>query len=95
MEIKFKGKVNQVFNLDNTLAYEYIKVPTLTRSHVNMAQARKHPKYHGLANSDLFPNILKRISKEKFNQGIIKLNNIPDGVKVDTSKFLAVVSFVA
>lgn len=52
---------------------------------------RTHPRYGGLANSDLFPGVLARIRKERLGDKI-RLDAIPEGVGVDTSKFLAVVT---
>ena len=92
--IQFKAKVQQIYNTDNTLAYEYIQVPALDRKHCDMAAFRTHPKYGSYANSDLFVGMLKRIRHDLFGEhGILKLNDIPNTVRVDTSKFLAVVSF--
>lgn len=92
--IQFKAKVQQIYNTDNTLAYEYIQVPVLDRKHCDMAAFRRHPKYGSYANSDLFVGMLKRIRRDVFGEcGILKLTAVPDTVHVDTSGFLAVVSF--
>ena len=93
MEIRFKAKPEKIHFVDGTFYREQIKVPELKRSHVNMNQARSHKKYGSYANSDLFPAMLARIKREKFPKGFIDLANVPEGVKVDTSKFLAVVSW--
>lgn len=89
--IQFKGKVETMYNVDGTVAYQYIHVPEFDLKHCDMNAFRRHPKYGGLANSDLFKSVLKRIRQDKF-QGQLKLSSIPDGVSVDTSKFLAVVT---
>jgi hypothetical protein len=93
-KITFKAKVQKVYNMDDTLAYSYVKIPKLNQRHCDMNAFRQHPKYGGYANSTLFPSILGRIVKELFTHSyslgyIIKLDEIPEGVKVDTSKFLA------
>ena len=94
--ITFKAKPQSVFNMDDTLAYQFIKVPTLARSHCDMAAFRKHPKFGGFANSDLFPNVLRRIASTVAPSGIIRLDRgLPAGVTVDASGFLATVTIEA
>ena len=94
--ISFQGKPIQVYNVEGTPAYRYIAVPALARRHCDMAAFRQHPKYHGLANSDLFPNVLARIRRDTFGgKDIVRLGNIPAGVDVDTAGFLATVSWEA
>lgn len=90
--IQFRAKPEQVFHMDGALAYERIRVPVLTRSHCDMAAFRGHAKWGGFANSGLFPTILTRIRKQVFGGDYIRLDSLPDGVAVDTSGFLAVVS---
>ena len=89
--ISFKAKVRDVFNPDETLAYQIVAVPTLTRSHCDMAAFRRHPKFGSYANSDLFPNLLAKLRSERLGDHI-RLDRIPGGVAVDTSGFLAVVT---
>jgi hypothetical protein len=92
-KISFRAKLQQMFNMDDTLAYEYISVPVLKRSHCDMHAFRTHSKYGSYANSDLFLGMLARVRKDRFNNGILKLSEVPDGVTVDTSGFLALVEF--
>lgn len=85
--ISFKGKPIRVFNHDDTLAYIYVKVPTLTRSHCNMQSFRSHPKYGAYANSDLFPGMLNRIRDAQFpdtvnGKRVLRLDNIPENITV-------------
>jgi hypothetical protein len=91
--ISFKGKIRQVYNVDDSLAWEYIAIPKLERKHCDMNAMRKHPKLGGIANSDLFPNALARIQRDLFKGSELRLDRLPEGVSVDTSGFLAVVSF--
>lgn len=91
--IQFKGKVQTMYNIHDIVAYEYIQVPVLDRKHCDMNAFRTHPKYGSYANSDLFPGMLSRIRKDKFGGTVLKLNAVPEGVHVDTSGFLAVVTF--
>ena len=88
--ITFKAKVKRLYNADDSVAYEYVTVPELTRRHCDMAAFRIHSKYGALANSDLFAGVLKRIRSDIIAGGLgIRLDNIPANVKVDTSGFLA------
>ncbi|QIG74367.1 hypothetical protein EVC08_055 [Rhizobium phage RHph_N65] len=89
--IEFKAKPEQVFNMDDTLAFVRVKVPTLERKHCDMPAFRKHAKFGGLANSDLFKNVLSKIRRDRLGE-YIRLDRIPEGVSVDTSGYLAVVS---
>lgn len=91
--IQFKGKVREMRCADNSLAYRYVAIPELGRQHCDMAAFRSHPKYRDYANSDLFHGILARIKAKVFGpSNRLKLNAIPDGVDVDESGFLAVVT---
>jgi len=89
--IKFKAKPFTVYNIDGEVAYVAIPVPRLNSKHCDMPAFRKHPKYGALANSDLFPGVLNHIRKERLGDAI-RLDRIPEGVTVDTSGFLAVVT---
>lgn len=91
--ITFKGKPITVYNADNTVAYRTIKIPVFARNHCDMAAFRKHPKYGGIANSDLFPNALARIRRDVFgNREDLRLDRMPEGVSVDLSGFLTVIT---
>jgi hypothetical protein len=95
-QIKFKAKVQDVYNMDDTLAYRYVQIPTLGRQHCDMSAFRQHKKYGGFANSDIFPAMLARIRKEIGGpNGTLKLDALPDGVSVDLSGFLALVTYDA
>lgn len=91
-QIKFKAKIETLYREDDTISCDRIKVPSLNRQHCDMHAFRKHPEYGGYANSDLFPAMLSRIRTKIFGGDFIELHKIPDGVSVDTSKFLAVVT---
>lgn len=90
--ITFKTKGHKVENSDGTLAYLMFNVPKLTRSHCDMNAFRKHPRFGGIANSDLFPNALSRIVRDVAPAGFIRSDRVPAGVTVDTSGFLASVT---
>ena len=89
--ITFKAKARDVHYADGAFAYRVIAVPRLTRSHCDMAAFRQHPKFGGLANSDLFPNVLSRIKLDRLGERI-RFDKIPEGVTVDASGFLTIVT---
>lgn len=91
-KIQFRAKVETIYNMDETVAYRRVKVPTLTRSHCDMNAFRSHKKYGSYANSDLFPGMLKRIKADRTGD-YIRLDRVPEGVTVDTSGYLAYVAF--
>lgn len=89
-KITFKGKIQQVWNMDDTPAYRVIDVPKFERKHCDMNAFRSHPKYGGWANSDMFPNMLARIRKDLLgNRQSLRLDQLPENVSVDESGFLA------
>lgn len=92
-QIQFKGKIQTVYNMDDSVAYKYIQIPQVDRKHCDMNAFRSHAKYGAYANSDLFKGMLRRIRQETFGKDILRLDAIPPGVNVDTSGFLAVVTF--
>lgn len=88
--IEFKTKVHEIKYADGTTR-SLVKVPTLKRSHCNMEEFRKHPRHGRIANSDLFPNVLAWVRKNKLGE-CFYLDCVPEGVTVDTSGYLALVS---
>ena len=92
-KIQFNAKVENIYDGD-LVSYRRIKIPELTRHHCDMQSFRQHPKYGGFANSDLFPGVLRRIKGTVFNgREFIRLDAVPSGVTVDSTGFLANVSF--
>lgn len=88
--IKFKVKFHRVESFEG--AYDLAICPELTRAHCDMTAMRNHSKYGYLANSDLLPNILRRIRAERFGEsGVIRSDKIPPGVTI-TPGFLSIVS---
>ena len=95
--ISFKAKPESIYTPDGTaVAYRVIHVPVLARRHCDMNAFRRHPKYGGLANSDLFAGVLAKIRRDVFEctdyRPFFRLDKTPTGVTVDESGFLAVVS---
>jgi hypothetical protein len=92
--IQFKAKPETIYNIDDSVAYVRIQVPKLERRHCDMDAFRRHPRYGSYANSDLFSGILAKMRRDFFGiTGVLRLDRIPDGVQVDTSGFLAVVTW--
>jgi hypothetical protein len=87
--ITFKAKVQTVYNMDDTVAYQYVQVPELKRAHCDMNAFRSHPRFAAYANSDLFPNLLKRAVAAAGVGSTIRLDRPLDCVTVDASGFLA------
>jgi len=86
--ITFKTKPFPIIDGDRErMAINFKK--TLGRADVNM-----RPSDHRYFNSDLFPGMLNRVYRRiigEYKQWAF-LDNLPAGVTVDTSKFLAVVT---
>lgn len=89
--VTFKARPEKIYNMDDTLAYERIKVPALTRSHCDMPAFRKHPKFGGWANSDLFLGMLNK-QVRALTGNHIRLGAAPAGVTLDSSGFLTAVT---
>lgn len=92
MNITFKAKVRKVYNHDDTLAYQYVPVPKITRNHCDMHAFRTSKRFGSYANSDLFLGMLARYLRERQIPKELRLDQLPDGVTVDDSGFLAVVT---
>lgn len=90
--ITFKARIETIRNADDTIAYERIKVPRLDKRHCNMAKARQHPRLGSYVNSDLLPGMLRRMAAARGVIPYIRLDQLPDGVRVDATGFLAEVS---
>lgn len=95
MKIEFRGKVEPVYNHDNSLAYELIRCPVFATRHCDMQAFRFSKRYGGIANSTLFPAALARIRRDlgiKDYSPWFRLDQLPEGVTVDRSGFLAKVT---
>lgn len=91
--VEFKSKAEKILDMDGSISFLRIKVPALNQSHCDMDAFRKHPKFGPYANSDLFPAMLRRAAEKKGISRYIRLDKIPDGVRIDCSNFLVKVSF--
>lgn len=92
-KVTFKAKAETIRYADDSLAWRQIKVPKLGRKHCDMSAFRSHPKIGSFANSDMFPAILARHVKALGISERIRLDQpLPEGVTIDESGFLAVVT---
>ena len=92
--VTFRAKVQPVTYMgEDTPRYSRIKVPQLTRAHCDMAAFRTDRNWGAYANSDLFLNMLNGAKKLIGVGEYIRLDEVPTGVTVDTSGFLAEVTF--
>ena len=93
--ITFRAKVESVYHMDDSLAWQQIRVPTLARRHCDMTAFRDHKRLGGLANSDLFPVVLAKIRRDILggpDRDYIRMDRIPDGVVINSTGFLATVT---
>lgn len=88
-DITFRGKIESVYNPDDSLAWRYIKIPKIERRHCDMESFRRDSRFGGYVNSDLFGALLSRQFKERGIKETIRLDKIPDCVAIDESGFLA------
>lgn len=92
-QITFRAKPEKIVNFDDSLAYERIKIPAITRSHCDMDSFRRHATFGAYANSDLFSNLIRRQFEIHKIPAYIRLDrDLPACVTVDRSGFLAVVT---
>ena len=96
MLIKFKGKTQTVYNMDDTICYQYVKVPKLTRGHCDMAAFRNSRRFGAYANSDMFLNMLTSVILPHLKKQYvtnrrtlseshhIRLDNLPSHIKANT-----------
>ena len=90
--IEFRGKIEKIYNMDDTLAFERIKVPAIKSNHCDMPAFRKHPKIGPYANSGMFKNIISRELKALGVGEYIRLDCVPANVNLDVAGFLAKVT---
>lgn len=94
--ITFRTKVREVLTIDGrAVAYSYVQVPKLSRSHCDMQAFRTSQTYGVLANSDLFDSVLAKIRDRITHCGRIRLDTLPKGVTVDQTGFLATITIDA
>ena len=76
------------------IAFKYIAVPEIKRSHCDMHAFRTSQRFGGYANSDMFLGMLKRAMKEIGIEKEIRLNAefLSNGIRIDDSGFLAKVT---
>lgn len=91
--VSFKAKARDVFSMEDEPLYRQVKVPIIGAQHCDMAAFRRHPKLQWFANSALFPGVLKGALKGMgvVVGGYLRLDDLPPGVEIDDTGFLAVV----
>ena len=70
---------------------ESYKIPELKQHHCDMPAFRQHERYGYLANSQLFPGALRRISQDLSKSGWLRADQLPENVRVKPG-YLAVVT---
>lgn len=90
--VVFKGKIRDMHNVNGTLSYRYIPIKkTISKAdYIHPAGTNRHAGYY---NSNLFISMIKRGMLEVIGTAEkIKMEQLPAGVSVDTSGFLAEVN---
>lgn len=86
--IQFKTKVRTMHEADDSKS-PYVEL----KREVSRHDCNLRPHQHTYYNSDLFPSMLNRAYRAVTgNREWLLLSQLPEGVTVDTSKFLAVVT---
>ena|SRR5690606_7137734 len=88
-EIIFKAKVQEMDKPCVSGMRRWVKVPRLERKHLDLLAACRHPRISYYMNSDLLSAVLQNELKRQGIGAKIDVDNPPEGVTVDTSKFLA------
>lgn len=91
MRIEFKTKVHDVREQTGDLAWQYVRVPKITKAHCDMTQFRQSKRFRGLANTDIFLGVLAKELRKIGIEKMLRLDDLPTEVSVDSSGFLAVV----
>ena len=90
--ITFKAKVETVWHMDNSPAYQRIKVPKVERRHCDMGAFHMDEKFGPYSNSTIFLPLVRSAMKDADIGEYIRLDSIPESVEIDTSGFLAQVT---
>lgn len=88
--ITFKTKAVPL-HTENGEVVESYKIPELKTSHCDMNAFRRHERYGGIANSQLFPGALRRISQDLSRSGWLRSDRLPENVHIKQG-YLAVVT---
>lgn len=95
LEVTFRAKVGETdfrSQPDGSITSRpCVTVPRLTSKHVDLGEARRHPKFGSYANSTLLEGVLNRAAKAHGVERILMLDELPECASVDTSGFLATV----
>ena len=88
-----KRELGALIYTDGTPAPARVPVPKkFGAQHYDRQHFRDDARYAAIANSDLFPSAIAGALRKLGIGAAIRLDNLPPGVTVDTSGFLAVVT---
>ena len=90
--VRFKAKPETIYNMDETPAWTWVKVPKLTRTHCDMDAFRQDVRFRSYANSDLFLSLLTRTLEKAGIKSHIRLDDIPNFVTIEPVGFLYTVT---
>lgn len=88
--ITFKTKAVPL-HTENGEVVESYKIPELKTLHCDMTAFRRHERYGWIANSQLFPGALRRISQDLSRSGWLRADMLPENVQVKPG-FLATIT---
>ena len=91
--ITFKAKPVDYLSATGLPVGKLVQIPKLTRRHCDMHAFRTSREFGPYANSDFFESVLKRAVLMKGIGPTIRIDQpLPDGVTIDATGFLAVVT---
>jgi hypothetical protein len=90
--ITFKAKVETVWHMDHSPAYQRIRVPKIDRKHCDMGAFHLDDKFGPYSNSNVFLPLVRSAMKDASIPEYIRLDAVPESVEIDTSGFLAQVT---
>ncbi len=95
LQVKWKAKAypGAIFSGEAERPFVPVKKSLSRNDVVDLGAFRTHPRWGGFANSDLASGIVRRLVKGRIgNRTFIDTANLPEGVEVDLSGFLATVT---
>ena len=93
IEFKTKAYNSRIYSDEHSRPFVSVKKNITRADVVDMQAFRNHPKYGGLANSDLANGLIRKLVKSVIGEKQqLDTDNLPNGVTVDMSGFLAKVT---
>lgn len=88
--ISFKGKLKNVFYIDDSLAYRGVAVKKNISKHDYVAPKGKHVQQHSYSNYNGFDHMLRCAAHDVIGSAcMLKLGQLPSGVEVVEGTFLS------